>query len=580
MCQAAATRWVDHHGTAAEVAVAGTTRWRRPGWLAPAVDLRRGGLLPDVLAGLTLAALAIPEVLGYARIAGMPVESGLYTMVLPMIVFALLGASRRLVVGADSATAAMLAAGLGALAVPAASPEYVRLAGTTALVVGVLLIVARVVRLGALANFLSRTVLVGFLTGVGVQVAIGQLPEALGLQPVPGQVPEKVVGIVEHLGDATPVAVATAAGVVVIVLVARRISRRIPAALVAVVAAIVVTAVAGLDRLGLLVLGAVPAGLPEPALPSLALDDLRAVLPIALSMLVVILAQSAATSRAYAARHGETPDTDRDVVGLAGANVAAAFTGAFVVNGSPTKTQMVDGAGGRSQLAHLTAAAVTVVVILLLTPFLSMLPLAALAAVVLLIGVELVDVAGMRRIWTLRRGEFVVALLTAVAVVVLGVETGIVVAVAASIADHLRHSYAPRSSVLVKSPEGHWRSLPVAAGARTVDGLVVHRFGSGLYFANASRFAEDVRLLTATGPPVRWYCLDAAAIGDVDYSAGTVLLAVDDALRAAGVRMVVSNLVDPVRGQLDRYGVTARIGETGCFDTSGEVLEAFQRDTA
>jgi len=355
--------------------------------------------------------------------------------------------------------------------------------------------------------------------------------------------------------------------------------RRTPAALVAVVAAIVVTALAGLDRRGLLVLGVVPAGLPGLELPSFALDDLRAVLPIALSMLVVILAQSAATSRAYAARHGETPDIDRDVVGLAGANVAAAFTGAFVVNGSPTKTQMVDGAGGRSQLAHLTASAVTILAILLLTPFLSLLPLAALAAVVLLIGVELIDVAGMRRIWSLRRGEFVVAALTTVAVVVLGVETGIAVAVAASIAEHLRHSYAPRSSVLVKSAEGHWRSLPVEAGARTVDGLVVHRFGSGLYFANASRFAEDVRLLTATGPPVRWYCLDAAAIGDVDYSAGTMLLVVQDALHVNGIRMVVSNLVGPVREQLDRYGVTARIGEDGCFDTSGEALEAFQRST-
>lgn len=555
------------------------SRWHRPGWLAPAVDLRRDRLLPDALAGLTLAALAIPEVLGYARIAGMPVEAGLYTMVLPMIVFALLGASRQLVVGADSATAAMLAAGLGALAIPAASPEYVRLAGTTALVVGVLLVVARVVRLGVLANFLSRTVLVGFLTGVGIQVAVGQLPEALGLPPVPGQAPEKVVGVVAELGDTSPVAVWTAAGVVVIVLVARRISRRIPAALVAVVAAIVVTALAGLDRRGLLVLGVVPAGLPGLELPSFALADLRAVLPIALSMLVVILAQSAATSRAYAARHGETPDIDRDVVGLAGANVAAAFTGAFVVNGSPTKTQMVDGAGGRSQLSHLTASAVTILAILLLTPFLSLLPLAALAAVVLLIGVELIDVAGMRRIWALRRGEFVVAALTTVAVVVLGVETGIVVAVVASIADHLRHSYAPRSSVLVKSAEGHWRSLPVEAGARTVDGLVVHRFGSGLYFANASRFAEDVRLLTATGPPVRWYCLDAAAIGDVDYSAGTVLLVVQDALHVNGIRMVVSNLVGPVREQLDRYGVIARIGEDGCFDTSGEALEAFQRST-
>lgn len=553
---------------------------RRPGWLAPAVSLRRDGIVPDVVAGLTLAALAIPEVLGYARIAGMPVETGLYTMLLPMVVFALLGASRQLVVGADSATAAMLAAGLAVLGVPVATPEYVRLAGTTALVVAVLLVVARVVRLGVLANFLSRTVLVGFLTGVGIQVAVGQLPEALGLPPTGGSTPEKAWAVAVNLPNVVPIAVATAAGVIVVVLVARRISRRIPGTLVAVVAAIVVTAAAGLDARGLTVLGDVPAGLPGFALPALGIDDLRAVLPLALSMLVVILAQSAATSRAYAARHGDVADTDRDVVGLAGANLAAAATGAFVVNGSPTKTQMIDSAGGRSQLAHLAAAGASVVAVLVLAPYLSLLPLAALAAVVLLIGVELVDVAGMRRIWQVRRLEFAVAALTTVAVVVVGVETGIVVAVIASIADHLRHSYAPRSSVLTKSAQGHWRSLPVTAGARTVEGLVVHRFGSGLYFANAARFADDVALLLGTGSPVRWYCLDAAAIGDVDYTAGAVLNVVLDRLEAAGVRFVVSNLLDPVRAQLDHYGITARIGEDACFDTSGEALEEFGRSTS
>ncbi|MGD9990425.1 SulP family inorganic anion transporter [Pseudonocardia sp.] len=550
---------------------------RRPGWLAPAVALRRDGVVPDVVAGLTLAALAIPEVLGYARIAGMPVETGLYTMLLPMVVFALLGASRQLVVGADSATAAMLGAGLGALGLAAASPEYVRLAGTTALVVAVLLVLARLVRLGVLANFLSRTVLVGFLTGVGIQVAVGQLPEALGLRPAGGSTPERAWAVVVNLPDVVPIAALTAAAVVGVVLVARRISRRIPGALVAVVAAVAVTAAAGLDAHGLAVLGDVPAGLPGFVLPALGLADVRAVLPVALSMLVVILAQSAATSRAYAARHREVADTDRDVVGLAGANLAAAVTGAFVVNGSPTKTQMVDSAGGRSQLAHLAAAAAAVVAVLTLAPYLSRLPLAALAAVVLLIGVELVDVAGMRRIWEVRRLEFAVAALTTVAVVVLGVETGIVVAVVASIADHLRHSYAPRSSVLAKSAQGHWRSLPVAAGARTVDGLVVHRFGSGLYFANASRLADDVALLVGNGPPVRWYCLDAAAIGDVDYTAGAVLGALLDRLEAARVRFVVSNLVDPVRAQFDQYGLTARIGTDACFDTSGEVLEEFLR---
>ena len=204
------------------------------------------------------------------------------------------------------------------------------------------------------------------------------------------------------------------------------------------------------------------------------------------------------------ARFDEQVDTDADLLALGGANLAAAVTGTFVVNGSPTKTQMVVGAGGRSQVAQLAAVAVVVVVCLVATGPLGGLPLAALAAVVFLIGVELVDVAGMRRILAVRRPSSSSPVLTALAVVVLGVEDGIVVAVVVSIIDHLRHSYDPRSAVLVKSPVGHWRSMPVVPGARTADGLLVYRFGSGLYFANVSRLVADLTTITGEGQRVRW----------------------------------------------------------------------------
>jgi len=334
--------------------------------------------------------------------------------------------------------------------------------------------------------------------------------------------------------------------------------------------------VLGLSAFGVAVLGPVPSGVPGLVLPALAPADLAAAFPVAASMVVVILAQSAATSRAYAARFDEQVDTDADLLALGGANLAAAVTGTFVVNGSPTKTQMVVGAGGRSQVAQLAAVVVVGVVCAVATGLLGGLPLAALAAVVFLIGVELVDVAGMRRILAVRRHEFVVAVLTALAVVVLGVEEGIVVAVVVSIIDHLRHSYAPRSSVLVKSPAGHWRSLPVAPGTRTAEGLLVYRFGSGLYFANVSRLVADLMTLGAEGPPVRWLCLDAAAVGDVDYTAAAVLTQLVQREQRAGVRVVLSNVVDGVRAEFDRYGITALIGADGIFDTSGEVLAAYR----
>src|SRR6266536_3597878 len=494
------------------------------------LPVERSGVRADVLAGLTLAALGVPEVLGYAKIAGMPLVTGLYTMLLPMAVFAVLGSSRHLVVAADSATAAILAAALAGLAV-AGSPAYVKLAGLAALLTAGMLLAARLARLAFLANFLSRTVLVDFLTGVGIQVAAGQLPDMLGVSAAGQSTVPRLLRTLRALPQAHWADVAIAAAVIVIVLGLRRISRQLPGPLIAVVAAIAVSEAADLARHGVTVIGAVPRGLPDLTLPAFGWHNSAVLTGTAASMFVVILAQSAATSRAYAAKYEEEVSEATDLVGLGAANAAAAFTGTFVVNGSPTKAQIVDSAGGRSQLSPLTAAAVVLVVLVLLTGPLAALPVAALAAVVFLIAIEPIDVAGMRRILAARRHEFAVALLTTVAVVGLGVEYGIVLAVIASIVDHLRHSYNPLNSVLVKSPEGHWHAVPVAPGARTVPGLVVYRFGTSLYYANAAKHLHQHQ-----------------------------------------IRLVVSSVLAPVRHQLGRYGIRV----DASYDTPGEALEAFE----
>ncbi len=243
-----------------------------------------------------------------------------------------------------------------------------------------------------------------------------------------------------------------------------------------------------------------------------------------------------------------------------------------MVNGSPTKAQIVDSAGGRSQLSQLTAAAVVLVVLVVLTGPLAYLPVSALAAVVFLIAVELIDLAGMRRILAVRKHEFAMALLTTAAVVGLGVEYGIILAIVASIVDHLRHSYSPLNSILVKSAEGHWRAVPVGPGARTAEGLVVYRFGTSLYYANAARLAQDLAMLAGHGAPLRWLVLDWAAIGDVDYTASTVLAKAVEHLHQRHIRLMFSSVLGPVRQQLDRYGISA----DGYYDTPGEALEAFQ----
>jgi SulP family sulfate permease len=365
------------------------------------------------------------------------------------------------------------------------------------------------------------------------------------------------------------------AGVIVIVLAARAVTRKIPGLLIAVIAAIIVSRAVDLAGRGVAIVGPVPRGLPHLGLPALGWHDAAALLAAAVSMFVVILAQSAATSRAYAGKYEEPFSEDTDLVGLGAANVAAALSGTFVVNGSPTKTQTVDSAGGRSQLAQLTTAVLVLIVLLLLTGPLAYLPDAALAAVVFLIAIELIDIGGMRRILACRRHEFAIALLTAAAVVVLGVEEGIALAVAASVIDHLRHSYNPLNSVLVKSPAGHWQPAPVLPGARTEEGLVVYRFGTGLYYANASRFIDDVTTLAAQGSPLRWMVLDGAAIGDVDYTAAAVLTRVIEHLRTRHIHPAISTVHGPVRKQLDRYGISAALGPGAYYDTPGEALEAF-----
>jgi SulP family sulfate permease len=546
-----------------------------------------GGLLPvprsqitaDVVAGITLAAVSIPVALGYAKIAGMPVVTGLYTLLFPMAVFAILGSSRHLVVGADSATAAVLGAALAGLAV-AGSPQYVRLAGLAALLAGGLLLLARLTRVGFLADFLSRTVLVGFLTGVGIQVAARQLPDMLGVSVADKATPARLWDIARALPQAHAADLAVSAGVIAVVLAARAITRKIPGMLITVIAAIIVSQRADLAGHGVAVLGPIPRGLPHLALPALGWHDAAALIGTAVSMFIIILAQSAATSRAYAGKYEEAFSQDTDLVGLGAANVAAALSGTFVVNGSPTQTQVADSAGGRGQLAQLTTSAVVLIVLLSLTGPLASLPIAALAAIVFLIATALIDVAGMRRILACRRHEFAIALLTTAAVVILGVEEGITLAVAASIIDHLRHTSHPLNSVLVKSPAGHWQPAPVLPGARTEEGLAIYRFGTSLYYANASRLIDDVTALAARGSPLRWMVLDGAAIGDIDYTAAAVLTRAIEYLRKRHIRFAVSSALGPVRKQLDRYGISEALGPGAYYDTPGEALEAFHATAA
>jgi high affinity sulfate transporter 1 len=537
------------------------------------LPIDRSRLPTDVLAGTTLAALGIPEVMGYAKIAGMPVVTGLYTILIPIAIFAILGSSRHLVVGADSATAAILAAGLAPLAA-AGSAEYVALASGVAIVTGVVLVIARIVRLGFLADFLSRSVLIGFLTGVGIQVAMGQVSGMLGVSDGSGGTLEKFVTTLSNVSDTNTTTLAVSVGVLAVILGCRKVDKRIPGALIAVVGAIVVSWYWDLSADGVTTLGPVPGGLPSFGLPDIGWSDLPTLLATVGAIVLVILAQSAATSRAYAARYQEQFSENTDLVGLGAANAAAGLTGTFVVNGSPTKTQMVDTAGGRSQLAQLTAAAVVLLVLLFLTAPLQYMPSAVLAAVVFLIGVELVDIPGMQGIWRVRKDEFAIAGVTALLVVAVGVEQGVVLAIVLSILDYVRRGYRPSRNLVIQTPSGHFHGRPLDSDVEVRPGMLVYRFGADLFYANANGFSEDVLALSAR-PGARWVCVDAAAISDVDYSGWKTLEELHGELHERGVRLVLADLTDDVRTELDQYGVLSHLGTDALFSSVGDAVDAF-----
>jgi SulP family sulfate permease len=500
------------------------------------------------------------------------VVTGLYTILIPIAVFALLGSSRHLVVGADSATAAILAAGLAGLAASGSS-EYVALGAGVALVTGVVLIVARLIRLGFLADFLSRSVLIGFLTGVGIQVAMGQVGGMLGVPSGTGGTLSKFWGTLQNIGDTNTTTLAVSVGVLVVILGAKKIDKRIPGALIAVIGAIAVSWYWDLAADGVSTLGPVPGGLPAFGRPDVGWSDLGPLAGTVGAIFLVILAQSAATSRAYAARYQEQFSENVDLVGLGAANLAAGLTGTFVVNGSPTKTQMVDSAGGRSEVSQLTTAAVVLVVLLFLTKPLQYMPNAVLAAVVFLIGVELVDMVGMRGIWRVRKDEFLIAALTALVVVVIGVEQGVLLAIVLSVLDYVRRGYHPNASLIVPGPKGHLHSRPIDSGLATAPGLIVFRFGADLFYANANGFTTDA-LALAAGPGVEWLCIDAGGIADIDYSGWKTLEELRSNLDGRQVRLVLADVQEPVRAELDRYGLTQELGSDAFYPSVADVIAA------
>ena len=539
----------------------------------------RGGAVRDALAGIQLAAMNIPQALGYTRIAGMPVATGFYTLLLPMLAFAVFGSSRYLVVSADSATAAILAGRLSGMA-PLASPQYVELAAMVALLTAAFLLIARIFKLGFLADFLSQTVLVGFLTGVGFQVGIAVLGTMLGIEVQSHRTLGQLVEVIRSLPQVHLPTLIVSAVAVAVSFVIRWLSPKFPGSLIAVAGAIAASAIWDFAGHGIPVVGPVSGGLPHFGLPHVPWKDVVSLLGVAASCFVMIVAQSAATARFYAARHHQRDDEDADLVGLSAANAAAALSGTFVVDGSPTQTAMVENSGGQSQLAQVTTAAVVALVLLFLTKPLQYLPRCVLGAIVFFIAVRLIDLRGMRDIRRESPGEYRLAWITAATVVLAGVEQGIVLAMVLSLLRIVRHSYQPHTGVLVLKGEGEPLQLvPPVPGTFTEPGLVMYRFGAALFYANAGRFSDQIRNLVGPAPSaVRWLVVDAEAITNIDFTAARVVRELHQDLVQCGVILAFARVPVSLRSDLDRHRLTEVIGPEYLFDRLHDAIQAFNED--
>jgi SulP family sulfate permease len=535
---------------------------------------RRSWLTPDLLAAVTLLVIAVPEQLATSRLAGMPPITGFYAFAAGTLLFALLGSNPQMSVGADSTIAPLFAVGIAHLA-PAGSAHYVNLVGLLAVMVGVLVAVIGLLRLGWIAELLSAPIIAGFLAGVAVIIIVHQLPDLFGLPRASGSTVHRVTFVLSHLGDTNGWTLGIGAVVFAIVVVAERIDRRLPGALVGLVGSTVAVGALGLHAHGVAILGALAHGAPRLGLFDVSWSALGSVAPIAGVVALVVVAQSAATTRAFADEGRYEVDVGRDFVGVGAGNIAAGLVGSFPVNASPARTAAVASASGRSQLTGICAAAA----VLLLVPAAGLLkdvPLATLAAVLIFVASRLFHLRDLLAIARFDRFELGLAVVTLLTVALVGVEQGIGVAVGLAILERTRLSARPQLHVLGRIPgTTSWAPLGANPDAAEVPGVLAVLFATPLWYANAVHFRAQLKgSLARARPTPRLVVLDALGMSDIDFTGSRALGQVLDDLDRDHIAFAVARAGEHVREGMRRSGLLSRIGEDNCFPSVDEAVRA------
>lgn len=538
----------------------------------PFAGLTRRNAAQEALAGVTLLAIAVPLNIGYAQIAGLPPTAGLYALVLPAILYALVVSSRQVVASPDAAAAALVASSIGGLAV-AGSANYASLALAQAIICGVLFLLAAVFKLGFLANFLSKPILVGFVGGLALDILISQIAKMLGVTiDSGGEFFDKIVGLATGLASLNGWSVLLSAGAVAVLLLGRRFARAVPWALIVLVAATIIVVATDLESAGVSVLGAVEAGPPTLTWPMLDWTTWLTLVPSAIALTLVTTAEGLLVSRSYGERRHYTTRPNRDLFAFGVANIAAGASGGFSVGSSTSRTAAMDQVGSRTQLPSLVAAVGTLLLLLFGTGLLEHLPSPAIGAIVGVAIIPLLGIAEFRSLWRQDRAEFVIGAVCFLVTLLIGAIPGILVAFVLALVNLARRASNPPIDVLAADGNPQASLLATApAGSPTAPGVVIVRLAAPLFFANSSTFADAVRQAVIATEDVHDVVLDLEAVTDIDVTGAEAFVSLSAWLKAQGVALSISRARPALVVRMRALGI---IGNETVYPTNREALVA------
>ena len=539
---------------------------------------RRSWFRFDLVSGVVLAAILVPQGMAYAELAGLPAVTGLYTTIACLIGYALFGPSRILVLGPDSSVAPLIFAAIVPLLVTGDPAEAVALAGMMALLVGAIEVGLGLGKLGFVADLLSKEVQVGYMNGLAVTILVGQLPKLFGFSTDADGFIQECKAFVQGLDARNATALAIGIATLAVLLILPRVSRRVPAVLVAVVGATIATAVFDLAARGVDTVGALPQGLPAPTFPSVPLDTMGALLVAALGIVLVSLTDTIATSTSFAARRGDEVDPDQEMIGMGAANIFAGFFQGFAISASGSRTAVAEQSGSKSQVTGLAGAAIVALLLLFWPSLLQDLPQPALAAVVIAAALSLFNIAILRTYFRMRRSALVLSLIASAGVILFGVLEGILIAIALSIFLFFRRNWWPEGEVLgwVRELES-WHRTDLFPDAEEIDRVLIFRWEAPLFFANAGIFRQEIRRLVRRRDP-RWVVLQCEAITDIDVTAADMLDQLDKELNDKGVNVVFVEMRTRIQDLLERYGLFATFTREHVYPSIALALRGIEEE--